>query len=1089
MSITLDEFIQSMASSGLMDAEDIQSFLETLPQQQRPTSAEELAREMYRAGKLTKFQAQAIYQKKTRGLVVGNYVVLDKLGKGGMGAVYKAQHKRMKRLVALKTLPSSATKSPDAVKRFQREAEAAAKLSHPNIVTAYDADEARGVHFLVMEYVEGQDLYAFVKERGAFSVPQAVDCILQAAKGLEYAHSQGVIHRDIKPHNLLLDKKGTVKILDMGLARIEEAVGGTDSTADAGLTQSGQVMGTLDYMPPEQVLDTRTVDVRADIYSLGCTLYYLLAGRPPYSGDTVGKKIVAHREDPIPSLRSQRIDVPESLNAVFQRMLAKRPGDRQQSMTEVIAQLQGCTLQHDGAAPSPLPTGSSSYAETIDFMRGDTNPPDELPSPLDELFAGESVQISERLLAPSRRYGKRWKYPQKLVMACVAGGVTAVLLLLGIVLTMRTTEGTLIVEISEPEATVQVLNEEGKVVIERAATEGSLTISVDPGKHRLRVEKDGFEVFAKELAIAAGGKETIKAKLESKSEFSEAPAVEAKPADKPSAVAVDDHKAAASAAPQGKEPIEPSEDVEAGFTSLFDGKTLNGWQGATDLYRVEDGKLVVDFGPQPYRQGGHLFTVKEYTDFVLRFEYSVSPVANGGILLRAPSNVSSPKDALEVQILDNSSPQYSNLPSSRLNGSLYAVVAAKPNHLKPVGQWNSIEIACIGRAVRITVNGTLILDTNLDDTSDKESQDHPGLKRDKGHVVLYGAASQGQIEFRNIRIKELGAKPRDMSPVSDSQSSVQDPFPASAENEFRVLKLGLVGLDTSHAVAFANILRDPNRMEFLRDAKIAAAFPGGSPDMPESWNRVAQFTEKIRGMDITIIPSLKQLAEEVDAVLLTSVDGRVHLDQATVVIEARRPVFIDKPMAASLKDVMKIFRVAEQTNVPCFSASSFRCCPELIEIRRGESSIGKVQKCTAWAPTITEPHHPELFWYGVHGVEMLFTVLGKGCTTVRRTGPDTVVGTWADGREGVLLAKSGYGVEVEGKKGKRHWESQGCNEPLMVEVCRFFQNGNPPVSPEETIEIFAFMEAADESKEGGGVPVKLKSVIDKARASLTREPR
>jgi serine/threonine-protein kinase len=172
MSITLDEFIESITTSGLMDAEEIQSFITTLPMEQQPRTAEDLAKELYRLGKLTKFQAQAIYQKKTRGLVVGNYTVLDKLGKGGMGAVYKAQHKRMKRIVALKMLPSSATKSSDSVKRFQQEVEAAARLTHPNIVTAHDADEAKGVHFLVMEYVEGQDLYALVKGTGPLSVAQ-----------------------------------------------------------------------------------------------------------------------------------------------------------------------------------------------------------------------------------------------------------------------------------------------------------------------------------------------------------------------------------------------------------------------------------------------------------------------------------------------------------------------------------------------------------------------------------------------------------------------------------------------------------------------------------------------------------------------------------------------------------------------------------------------------------------------------------------------------------------------------------------------------------------------------------------------------
>jgi len=431
MSITLDEFVESVTSSGLMDAGEVQSFLRTLPHENRPNTAEDFAKELYRAGKLTKFQAQAIYQKKTRGLVVGNYVVLDKLGKGGMGAVYKARHKRMDRVVALKMLPSSATKSADAVQRFQRETRAAAKLSHPNIVTAHDADEAKGVHFLVMEYVEGRDLYAFVKEHGTISVARAVDYVVQAAKGLQYAHSQGVIHRDIKPHNLLLDKAGTIKILDMGLARIGDMAGDADD--DDGLTRSGQVMGTLDYMSPEQALDTRTADARADIYSLGCTLHYLLTGRPPYTGDTVTKKILAHRMEPIPSLGELRSDVPQSLDAVFSKMMAKEPKERQQSMTEVIRELQACTLQQGVAAPASFPSSSSGYAETVDLQREDTEPPAEPLSPLDELFASEPIQISERLLGPSLRYKKRWTKQKKILVAAVAGGLVALSLLVWIV--------------------------------------------------------------------------------------------------------------------------------------------------------------------------------------------------------------------------------------------------------------------------------------------------------------------------------------------------------------------------------------------------------------------------------------------------------------------------------------------------------------------------------------------------------------------------------------------------------------------------------------------------------------------------------
>ena len=223
---TLEVFIQTLANSGLMTSVEVQTFLNTLPAEKRPADAATLAREMFKQGKLTRFQAQAVFQGKTRGLVVGNYVVLDKLGQGGMGQVYKARHRRMDRVVAIKMLPSTATSSPEAVERFHREVKAAAKLSHPNIVTAYDADEANGMNFLVMEYVDGQDLAALVKGGGPLSVAQAVDFTVQAARGLEYAHRQGVVHRDIKPSNLLLDKSGVVKILDMGLARMDNAAGG-----------------------------------------------------------------------------------------------------------------------------------------------------------------------------------------------------------------------------------------------------------------------------------------------------------------------------------------------------------------------------------------------------------------------------------------------------------------------------------------------------------------------------------------------------------------------------------------------------------------------------------------------------------------------------------------------------------------------------------------------------------------------------------------------------------------------------------------------------------------------------------------------
>ncbi|MFM9068218.1 MAG: serine/threonine-protein kinase [Planctomycetota bacterium] len=263
---------------------------------------------------------------------LGNYRILRLLGRGGVGVVLKAEHVRMKRAVAVKVLRSRVMRSRRGLQRFQQEVRAAGRLTHPNIVTAYDADEVDGLHFLVMEFVDGSNLSRHVRKRGPLPVLEALDYMIQTASGLDYAHREGIIHRDIKPSNLLVDPHGTIKILDLGFASIQNPEG---DGATAAVTQRNQLLGTFDYMSPEQAEDPRSVDLRADIYSLGCTLYRLLTGELPYPGETTLHKILAHRDQPIPKISAHRPEVPPELDAFLERMLAKKREDRPQSMSEV----------------------------------------------------------------------------------------------------------------------------------------------------------------------------------------------------------------------------------------------------------------------------------------------------------------------------------------------------------------------------------------------------------------------------------------------------------------------------------------------------------------------------------------------------------------------------------------------------------------------------------------------------------------------------------------------------------------------------------------------------------------------------------
>jgi eukaryotic-like serine/threonine-protein kinase len=330
------QFIEHLVASGLMDRDEATRAADGFG----PTeNGKALARHLIETGKLTKFQAERLLAGWTDGFILGQYRVLEELGRGGMGRVYKAVHTTMGRFVALKVLAPELTKTDKARELFQREVKAAAKLNHPNIVTAFDAYLAGDRFFLVMEYVDGPNLSQLVKEQGPLPVEQACEYARQAAVGLDYAHHLGLIHRDVKPSNLLVQQTTSgpqVKILDFGLALVTAGEGGG---ADAAVGTTNTVLGTPDYVSPEQARDQYDVDRRSDLYSLGCAFYYLLTGEPPFPGGTALDKLVRHGAEPPPAIRSKREDIPEAVAAIVHKLLAKNPKWRYQTAGELATDL------------------------------------------------------------------------------------------------------------------------------------------------------------------------------------------------------------------------------------------------------------------------------------------------------------------------------------------------------------------------------------------------------------------------------------------------------------------------------------------------------------------------------------------------------------------------------------------------------------------------------------------------------------------------------------------------------------------------------------------------------------------------------
>src|SRR4051812_19180240 len=305
--------------------------------------------------------------------------------------------------------------------------------------------------------------------------------------------------------------------------------------------------------------------------------------------------------------------------------------------------------------------------------------------------------------------------------------------------------------------------------------------------------------------------------------------------------------------------------------------------------------------------------------------------------------------------------------------------------------------------------------------------------------------------------------------------------------ETKIIRAGMIGLDTSHVPAFVGIFNNPKAEGDVAGIKVVAGYPGGT-DLPASKNRVAKFTEAIRAKGVEIVDSIPRLLEKVDVVMLESVDGRIHLQEATQVIKAGKPLWIDKPVGGSLVDAIVIFELAKKHHVPVFSSSSLRFGAEIQGLRNNEE-LGAVIGAETWGPCSASTGTPDLFFYGIHGVEPLFTLMGTGCQTVTRavsTQVDYVTGVWKDGRvgayRGIRKGKASMGAMVFGTNAIVPVTKGGDYNDLCREIAKFFKSGTSPVSAEETIEIFAFMEAADESKRQNGAPVELAAVLAKAKA-------
>ncbi len=622
------------------------------------------------------------------------YRLIRRLGEGGMGAVYLAEHRVMERVVAIKVINRAFVAHPEAIERFTREIKAVAKLDHPNIAKAHDAEQAGELQLLAMEYVEGKSLADVLAKKGPLPIPNACHYVRQAALGLQHAFERGMVHRDLKPQNLMLTPQGVVKVLDFGLAKLASE----SARPGGGLTQDNMMMGTPQYMAPEQAVNTKGADIRADIYALGCTLYCLLTGRPPFAGDSLAV-IVAHATDAPPPVESLRPEVPTELATLVHRLLAKNPNDRPQTPKELAAALlpfvKATSVKPAAAkAAAPEPAEESTWAKLAADRKPGTRRPAKRPPWLPAAIAAGVVLIGIGL----------W-----------AGGVFKV----------KTRDGVLVVNVNEPNAEVFVDNE--RVTVSWANGGKTTEIRVKPGTRKVEVKKDGFSMSGDEVAVGDGGRGVFTATLEPLTA-----------------------------------PPPPPRPMTDGFVSLFNGKDLTGWyveNGDARQWGLEGDAIVGRSAG--YKTQNWLLSTKEYANFTLQLEFMIDPGGNGAIVLRGIDGeklTNPPNGNLVVghpMIKLTDSTKFTSYPLGTTHWLKDDRLDGKPNEVPQLatGEWHPLEVTARGDTCIVSSAGKQFLDVKLDPDPSASGSVVPGLKRAQGKIGFQ--THTGTIRFRNVRIKEL----------------------------------------------------------------------------------------------------------------------------------------------------------------------------------------------------------------------------------------------------------------------------------------------------------------------------------------------